>query len=98
MENFATIIRSNAPVLVDFSASWSATSRSMLPVVAKVKKELGVHARVIRLDVGVNRVKARKYHVEAIPTFIIFKKGKAVWRATGQIAPAVLMQQMIAFA
>ena len=97
METFQEIVNGDKPVLVDFFATWCGPCKAMSPLVESVGKELLGQARVLKIDVDKNQSLAAQYQVKAVPTFMIYKKGKVVWRNAGGVDKATLMQQLKSF-
>ena len=85
MEPFHQLIQSETPVLVDFYADWCGPCKAMNPVIKEVAKATEGKARVIKVDIDKSVQAANAYQVQAVPTFIIFKKGNIVWRHSGMI-------------
>jgi thioredoxin 1 len=48
-----------------------------------VKTEIGSKASIIKVDVDKNPGAAQKFQIRGVPTMIIFKNGKPVWRQSG---------------
>ena len=88
--SFNEIINSSTPVLVDFSAAWCGPCQAMSPVLKKVAGKIGSSARIIKIDVDKNPKLASQYKVKGVPTFILFKKGKKLWRDSGMQSAAQL--------
>jgi len=84
-DNFDTIIASETPVLVDFFAEWCGPCKMLAPTLKAVKDELGDAVRVVKIDVDKNQPLAGKYQVRGVPTMILFKNGKQVWRKSGAL-------------
>jgi len=54
-----------------------------LVTVEETKKDLGDGATVLKIDIDKNNDIAVKYGIRSIPTLLIFKEGKVVWRQSG---------------
>lgn len=91
MESFKELINSEKPVLVDFYADWCGPCKTMSPVIQEVAKATRGKARVIKVDIDKSVQAAQAYQVQAVPTFIIFKKGNIIWRHSGMIDKASLL-------
>jgi thioredoxin 1 len=97
-QSFKEIISGDKPVLVDFYADWCGPCKMMSPVVEQVSKEMAEQVRVLKVDVDRNQSAAMAYQIQGVPTFIIFKNGKAVWRQSGAMPAQTLrsaLQQSI---
>ena len=90
METFDELISSPEPVLVDFHAEWCAPCQTMVKVLKKIKDLQGEAMRVIKVDIDKNPSVASHFFIQTIPTLILFKNGKQVWRQSGVIDPVNL--------
>ena len=91
MESFSQLIQSSQPVLVDFFATWCGPCKAMEPVIKEVAKAIGEKARVVKVDIDRQQHLAQQYNVSAVPTFMIFKNGNAIWRHPGMIDKSSLL-------
>lgn len=83
METFDELILSSTPVLVDFFAEWCAPCKMMKPILENVKEELGDSVRIVKIDVDKKQGLAARYHIQSVPTLMLFKGGETLWRASG---------------
>jgi thioredoxin 1 len=81
--SFDSIIKSEIPVLVDFFADWCGPCKVLGPILEQVKEELRAEVKIIKIDVDKNQLLASKYQVRGVPTMLLFKNGKQVWRQSG---------------
>lgn len=73
-------------VLIDFGAPWCPPCKKMEPVIQQIKTSMSQKVRVGNVDGGQNTALMNQYQVEALPTFIIYKAGKEVWRKQGIVS------------
>ena len=88
------VLKSDAPVLVDFWATWCGPCRMVGPVLEEVASEQGDKIRVVKLDVDANPITAGRFGVRAIPTMIVFKNGREADRIVGYHPKPQLMTKL----
>lgn len=94
MKDFAKLIQSEKPVLVDFFAEWCQPCKWMAPILKEVKDKMGDQVTIVKVDVDKNPAAARQYAIQGVPTLILFKSGKTVWRKSGVVEARVLEDQI----
>lgn len=92
LANYQSLSNSGDIVLVDFGAEWCPPCKTMEPVLAQLQTELNGKYHFVKVDGGndIDVMKANK--VEALPVFIVYKKGKEVWRKQGVVELSVLKE------
>ncbi|PWL37655.1 thioredoxin [Flagellimonas aquimarina] len=83
--NFNKIINSEQLILVDFFADWCGPCKVLGPILKEVKEEMGDTLKIVKIDVDKNQSIAGKYQVRGVPTMILFKAGKLLWRQSGVV-------------
>lgn len=78
-----TVLKSKAPVLVDFYADWCAPCKMVAPLVDEIAHEKVGRMLVAKIDTDQAQDVATKYGIRSIPTLIVFRDGEEVERSLG---------------
>ena len=88
VSDYDKVLASNNLVLVDIGASWCPPCRKMQPTLDQIKKTQGAKLYFLAVDGGVDMDVMKHVNFETLPTYIIYKNGKEVWRKSGIVEEA----------
>lgn len=94
MEQYLASIPADKTTLVDFGAKWCPPCVKMEPVINELKNGKEVDFNLVKIDGGVHTSLMAELKLEPIPVFIIYKKGKEVWRKQGIVTKEELIAQL----
>ncbi len=83
---FKEVIDSNELVLVDFFADWCGPCKMMSPILQEVKTIIKDDAKIIKINVDNHQDLASHFMVRGVPTLMLFKSGKMLWRQSGVLS------------
>lgn len=92
---YQSLVNSQPVVLVDFGAEWCPPCKKMEPVLNTLQQEYGNKFKLVKVDGGNDADIMKANNVEALPVFILYKNGKAVWRKEGIASKEELQQQIL---
>jgi len=79
----AEVLKSAAPVLVDFTATWCGPCKMLAPIVEKIADENVGKYRVAKVDIDDCPQVTQKYGVRGVPTVMVFKGGAKMAQHVG---------------
>ena len=90
-ENFAEVVSSDKPVLLDFFATWCGPCRMISPFIEQIAEEHPEYV-VAKIDVDEEPELAQKFGVQSIPTLVVMKGGEVVNTAVGGRPKAAILE------
>ncbi len=91
LENLDRVVKSNDLVLIDFYAEWCGPCKKMTPILNKIADE-NKGIKLLKIDTEKSDNIATVFKVEEIPTYVIIKNGRQVWRGTGEMEEAEMKE------
>ncbi len=76
-DNFdAEVIRSDRPIVVEFTAPWCVYCRRLEPVLDRLSVKLGDDISIGKINIDDESELTEQYEVSVIPTLYLFKDGE----------------------
>jgi len=89
----AEVLRSEIPVMVEFTADWCGPCKTIAPELEAFAKEMKGQIKVVKVDVDRSQVIAQRLRIQSVPTFLLV----ANQRIVDMVAGAIGKKQMRAF-
>ncbi len=84
------VLKSPAPVLVDFWAEWCGPCKMIAPVLEEIAGEYGGKLKIAKLNIDENPATPPKYGIRGIPTLMLFKGGNVEATKVGAVSKSQL--------
>ena len=94
MSAFTDKINSTKPTLVDFHAVWCGPCKMQEPILKSALNKFGDKVSFLKVDVDKNPGASNLYQIRSVPTLILFKNGKIIWRHSGVVSAHILDQTL----
>lgn len=82
-QNFAELLASGKPLVVDFWAEWCGPCKMMIPIVDELAAEYEGRIIIGKLNVDENPDTCDEFGIMNIPTMLFFRNGQLVHRHVG---------------
>ncbi|WP_080904246.1 thioredoxin domain-containing protein [Parabacteroides sp. Marseille-P3160] len=93
-EQFKQLTQSDKLVLIDFGSKYCGGCRRLIPVLDSLKNENQKGLKIVRLELDENPGLIKEQKIEVLPTLLLFKQGKPVWKNKGFITASALFQKI----
>ncbi len=77
------VVKSDLPVLVDFTATWCGPCKAIAPLVDQLAEEFEGKVKVGKLDIDASPGTAQRFGIRGVPTLYVFKGGEIVGKMVG---------------
>ena len=82
------VLKSELPVLVDFSAVWCGPCRQIAPLVEQLASEYEGRVKVMTVDIDESPAIAQRYGIRGVPSLYMFKGGQVIAQQVGAVPKA----------
>lgn len=94
LEAYNKLLDSDKLVLIDVYAEWCGPCKIMAPYLDQISKEMSDRVTIIRIDADKNPLLSKELNIEALPTLILYKNNKIVWRNIGLQTKEQIVNQL----
>ncbi len=88
----AEVLKSDKPVLVDFTASWCGPCKVLSPILDKIADESQGKFKVVKVDIDEAPTTAARYGIRGVPTVVAFEKGAIKGQHVGVTTKETLLR------
>jgi thioredoxin 1 len=88
----ADVLKSGAPVLVDFWAEWCGPCKQIAPALDQIAEELAGKVVIAKVNIEDSPSTPGRYGVRGIPTMMLFKGGQMTSMKVGAMPKAKILE------
>ncbi|MDJ1482726.1 thioredoxin domain-containing protein [Cytophagaceae bacterium YF14B1] len=93
-QEYNQLVASNELVLVEIGSKYCGGCKKLAPVVDTVVSEHASTLKLVKIELYDNRQLASQLQIESVPTLILYKNNKPVWRQSGGITKPEIEQAL----
>lgn len=82
-------------ILLDFYATWCEPCKWVEPVLDQLLDTMPGQLEVVKIDVEEEPFKSEAFQVRSVPTLVLLKSGKEVWRMAGFLTAPELRAEFL---
>jgi thioredoxin len=97
MEDLQKNLNKDKLILVDFNAPWCAPCKKMAPMLEELSNNQKEMMHLLKINVDDHKKLAASMEVYILPTLILYKNDKIVWRNEGFIESKKLLEVIQSF-
>lgn len=94
MKTIVESIATAPAILVNFYTSWCGTCNVLKPELEKFSSKISHSYPIVDVNLERDSHIISKFHIKTMPTLILFKEGKEVWRHVGLINAGQLFKEI----
>lgn len=94
VEELEQVIHKNKFVLIDFYANYCPSCKSLIPLLREIIEQMKNEMTVVKVDIATATDLAKKYDINSVPYFILFKDSKVILKR-GMIKTRELLNKLI---
>jgi len=93
VEDFNNIIRSSPTVLVDFFATWCIPCKKQSVILDQARNDIK-EEKIVKVDIEELEDLVEDLQIRSVPTLILFKDGKEVWRESRVLSKSEILNKL----
>lgn len=93
-QQYAELLNSDKPVLINFYADWCEPCKKMTPYLLQMQKKLANNTTIIRLNADENKTLIKELKIDELPTLLLYKNKQISWSHKGYISEEDLKKQL----
>ncbi len=88
------VMKSDRPVLVDFSAAWCGPCKKLEPIVDEIAGDFDGRLKVVKVDVDSSPSTAARFGVMSVPTLLLVSDGAVKDQMIGLLSKQALTDRV----